>query len=328
MFAVPCTQRIRTSILVALVVVGGGATACSEEMAAPPEAGRWTLPIAERAADPFPRSFQNLKGDRYVIPAPPKRIASSTLFTDVVLMACCPRDRIAALHEVSKKPLFSPIASESRQFPRHVTTDPESVLILRPDLVFLASYSDKRSEELVSGPGCVVIRLHQLSSIAGVQQSIRSVGYVTGLDEPAERLVVAMQARLDKVAEHRVQRQKWRVLSFDSGFVAGSGTIFDDVIGYVGAVNLAVQAGIVGTSRIDQEQLLLMRPDAVVVGALSGEEKNAKARLLELSGMRHLDAVKNDHIIYVPNHLMMSASHHVAGLAETIARTLDGWKRP
>ncbi len=325
MFAVPCTRLIRTSILVAV------ATACSRESTAPAIPGlpgRWTLPIAERAADPFPRNFQNLKGDRYVIPAPPRRIVSSTLFTDVVLMACCPQDRIAALHEVSKKPMFSPIARESRQFPRHVTPDPESVRIVRPDLVFLASYSDKRSESLVSDAGCVVIRLHQLSSLAGVQQSIRNVGYITGLDVDAERLAVQMQKRLDQVAVNKARRKKWRVLSFDSGFVAGTGTIFDDVIRYVGAVNIAARDGIAGTSRVSQEWLLMMRPDVVVVGVLPGQEAKARERLLQLSGMRNLEAVKSNRIVYAPNHLMMSASHHVAGLAEVIAQTLDRWKQP
>ena len=50
--------------------------------------------------------------------------------------------------------------------------------------------------------------------------------------------------------------------------------------------------------------------------------------MLQLSGMRNLEAVKRDRIIYAPNHLMMSASHHVAGLAEVIAETLDRWKKP
>lgn len=289
---------------------------------------RWNQPVDVRAKDPFPRTFTNLKGEHYEIPAPPQRIVSSTLFTDVVLSAICPKDRIAALHEVSTKPMFSPIAAESSRFPRHVSPDPETVRMFRPDLVFLASFSDKRSESLVTEKGCVVIRLHQLSSIAGVQQSIRNVGYVTGLDVAAEELVVSMQARLDAVARGKARRAKWRLLSFDSGFVAGKDTIFDDVLGYVGAANLAAVSGIEGTTRVDQEQLLTMRPDAVVIGVLPGREKEAKDRLLQLSGMRNLDSIKNDRIIYVSNPLMMSASHHVAGLAEAIAATLDRWEKP
>jgi iron complex transport system substrate-binding protein len=320
----------RTRLIAGLLLAGSG-VACSREPARVTDAStedRWTRPLAERAADPFPRRFRNLKGDEYVISAPPERIASSKLFTDVVLMACCPLNRIAALHEVSKKPLFSPIASASQRFPRHLTPDPESVRVVRPDLVFLASYSDKRSERLVSDADCVVVRLHQLSSIAGVQQSIRNVGYITGLDAAAEQLVVEMEARLAKVAAGKSRRGTWRVLSFDSGFVAGAGTIFDDVIGCVGAVNLAAATGIKGTSRVSQERLLTMKPDAIVIGVLVGQEAEAKDRLMQLSGMRILDAVKRDRIVYVPNHLMMSASHPLAGLAEAIAQTLDRWKRP
>ena len=64
------------------------------------------------------------------------------------------------------------------------------------------------------------------------------------------------------------------------------------------------------------------------IGVLAGQEEAAKERLMQLSGMRNLDAVKRDRIVYVPNHLMMSASHHLAGLAEAIAQTLDRWKHP
>ena len=44
--------------------------------------------------------------------------------------------------------------------------------------------------------------------------------------------------------------------------------------------------------------------------------------------MRNLTAIAKDRIVFAPNHLMMSASHHLAGLAEVLAKTLDGWHQP
>jgi iron complex transport system substrate-binding protein len=289
--------------------------------------GRWTLPLDERAQDAFPRVFTNRRGERYEIPKPPQRIASGTLFTDVVLTGICPEQRIVALHEVSTKPEFSPIAAESAAFAHHLTSDPESVIAVAPDLVFLASYSAKRTEQLVSGAGRVVVRLHNLEGIAGVQESIRAVGYIVGCDGPAEALVVGMQVRLDAVARRpaAARNPRWRLLSWADGFVAGRGTIFDDVLGYVGAKNVAREYGVDGTKRIEPERLLVEPPDVLVLGYSGERREEARQRLLRVAVLRRLRAVEQQRIVFVPNHLLMSASHHVATLAEAIAVQLDAW---
>ena len=104
-----------------LTLLAATGPACAPEAAAGPSEvtpAVWERPVAERAVHPFPRRFVNQVGEAYVIERPPQRIASSTLFTDVVLLACCPKDRIAALHEVSKNPSFSPIAAASKDAKR------------------------------------------------------------------------------------------------------------------------------------------------------------------------------------------------------------------
>jgi iron complex transport system substrate-binding protein len=268
------------------------------------------------------------KGEVCAIPTPPARIASGTLFTDAVLLACCPHERIAALHEVSKNPLFSPVAAVSRGFPRHLTPDPESFLAVHPDLVFLSSFSDKKLQQIVSAPGRAVIRLYGFEDIPGVQDNIRAVGYIIGRDAAAEELVETMQARLDLVAERRSERRAWRVLSWSDGFVAGKNTLFDDVLGYVGATNVAATAGVDGARHLRVERVLALDPDALVIGVMPGREAEARQQLQAVTGMASLDAVRRDRIVFVPNALLMSTTHHLAGAAEAIAATLDRWGKP
>lgn len=300
--------------------------ACTGRDAAPDATAKpWTATLDLRCKDAYPRSFTNFKGDRYEIPAAPQRIASGTLFTDVVLSAICDRERIAALHRVSKNPLFSPIADYSSKFPHHLGTDPETILAVRPDLVFLASFSDKRLDRLLSNDHRQVVRLHNLNSVEGVRESIRAVGYIVGLDQPAEALVVQMDARLNAVAESRASRKNWCVLSWADGFVTGRGTILDDVLGYVGARNLASEFGIEGVRRIQPERLLASQPDALIIGTIQGKEAEARQRVLRLAVMANLRAVREQRIVCVPNHLLVSTTQHVADLAERIARQLDEW---
>lgn len=285
----------------------------------------WTAPVDVRAKAPYPRTFTNLKGQEFLIRTAPQRIASATLFTDVILSAICEDGRIAALHQVSKNPLFSPIFERSSKFPHHLSSDPETILAVRPDLVFLASFSDRRLDRLLSSEDRQVIRLHNLKGVAGVRDSIRAVGYIVGLDRQAEELVVAMDARLEGVARTRDSRKAWRVMSWADGFVAGRDTIFNDVLGYVGARNLASEFGIVGARRVQPERLLASQPDALIIGTAEGKEDEARQRLLRLAVMGHLRAVREQRIVFVPNHLLLSTTHHVAELAERIARQLDAW---
>jgi len=272
--------------------------------------------------------FSNARGERYVIANPPQRIASGTLFTDVILSSICDESRIAALHEVSKNPRFSPIAARSASFPHHLGPDPETILAVKPDLVFLASFSDKRLDQLLSSRHRQVVRLHNLSSIAGVRDSIRAVGYIVGLDRPAEALIGQMDTRLEAVAAASEVRKKWRVLSWADSFVAGEGTILHDVLGYVGARNLASEFGIEGVRRVQPERLLAAQPDALIIGTMQGKEDEALQRLLRTTVMSQLRAVRRQRVLFVPDYLLLSTTQHVASLAEFIAARLDQWGDP
>ena len=303
--------------------------ACSQDDAGPDQQPRpWTASLASRSQDPYPRSFTNSRGDRYVIEVRPQRIASGTLFTDVILSAICEESRIAALHQVSKNPRFSPIAARSSSFPHHLGSDPETILAVKPDLVFLASFSDKRLDGLLSSAHRQVVRLHNLNSIDGVRDSIRAVGYIVGVDQPAEALIEKMDSRLEAVAAASAPRAKWRVLSWAEGFVAGEGTILHDVLGYVGARNLASDFGIEGARRVQPERLLASQPDALIIGTMQGKEDEARQRLQRITAMSQLRAVREQRILCVPNHLLLSTTQHVASLAERIAAQLDRWGDP
>jgi iron complex transport system substrate-binding protein len=278
---------------------GGNASAAAK--------GRWLLPVEERQGDPFPRTFLDQHGSEIVIPAPPERIASATVFTDAVLLDFCPRDRIAALSAKSKESEFSPVAKESQSFPNHITADPESILWVNPDLVFLSSFSDRSTLQLVGGGRRRVVRLHRFDTLAAIQNNIRAVGYLLGLDSSAEARVADM---------------------WSGGYVAGAGTIFDSLLPYCGASNLAAEKGTHGHTAVPAERILDWNPDALVVGVRLGGEEAVRKLIKQSAALRLLPAVQKDRIVFVPNALLLSTSHHLVGAAEVIARQLDRWGKP
>ena len=92
-----------------------------------------------------------------------------------------------------------------------------------------------------------VVRLHQVNSIQDIQNNIRALGYVLGLDDEAERVVSGMQATLKSVAQGRDRRSDWRVMYFCAGRITGTNTTFESLLGYVGAHNVAADMAIVGS---------------------------------------------------------------------------------
>lgn len=291
--------------------------------------GRWLLPLQERKDDSFPRTFLEQDGSETVVPSVPKRVASATVFTDAVLLDLCPRQHIAALSAKSKEPEFSPVAAESQAFPRHITADPESILWVDPDLVFLSSFSDRATLRLVGGARRQVIRLHQFNSLADIQDNIRAVGYLMGLDREAEALVRDMNARLGRIQNRsRSRGASWRVISWSGGYVAGDDTIFDSLLPYCGASNVASEKDTHGHSAVAAERILDWNPDALIVGVRPGGEDAVRNLIKQSAALRLLPAVRKDRIVFVPNALLLSTSHHVVGAADVIARQLDAWGKP
>jgi len=291
--------------------------------------GRWLLPLQERKDDSFPRTFLEQDGSETVVSSPPRRIASATVFTDAVLLDICPRNRIAALSAKSKEPEFSPVAARSQAFAHHVTADPESILWTDPDLVFLSSFSDRGTLRLVGSVRRQVIRLHQFNRIGDIENNIRAVGYLLGLDEKAEALVTDMDERLERIQKRsRSRGATWRVISWSGGYVAGGNTIFDDLLAYAGAINVATRKDVVGHQAVVAERILDWNPDALVVGVVPGGEDGVRKLIRQSAALRLLPAVKKDRIVFVPNALLLSTSHHVVGAVDAIGQQLDRWGRP
>ena len=299
----------------------------SDRTAAKPVQGAWTRPLAERRADPFPRTFVNAAGESVQIEAPPQNIVSSTVFSDAILLEICPAERIRALHKTSTDDRYSPVHDESAAFPRHHGGSPEEIFLLEPDLVIVSSFSRKETRDLLSKHGCPVLRFMGFDSVEDIQNNIRAVGYVLGLDDQAERLVERMQESLDGIARGREARVDWRVMYFCAGRITGIDTTFESLLDYVGAHNVAADMGIVGSRPIHAESVLIHDPPVVILPVPSGGEEKAREAFVKLPGFETLQAVRNDRILFVPAGWIQSTSHHAARAAEHIAEVLDSWRQ-
>ncbi len=170
------------------------------------------------------------------------------------------------------------------------------------------------------------MRTGLFTSLEDLQDNMRAIGYVTGLDAEVEELITEMQEKLDKVAQRADERRSWRVLDLNAAmYTSGKGSTLDGVLTYVGARNTAVEMGVGEYLRVDIEQVLDWDPDVLIVPAEPGSEEKERQRILQNPGLRVLRCVKEDRILFVSGALLGSTSHHVAEAAVAIAEQLDRW---
>jgi iron complex transport system substrate-binding protein len=280
-------------------------------------------------ARPFPRELRDAKGETLKLQREPQRIVSQTLGTDEILLAICPPERVVALSNLAEDGDYSNAVEEARRIPGRTTEGPEQILQFRPDLIFVASYSRAETVELLKASKAPVFRFANFDSIADIKSNIRTVGYATGTDAEAERIIEKMDEDLAAIrARIPKSESPARVMSYGQlGYTAGSNTIFDDVVRAAGAVNVSAEKGIKGFAKINSEKIVEWRPDFLITGANRGKEKSVHDRLIEDPAVAASKAARAGRIIVIDNRHFLTASHHVVRFVEDLANGIYGHRK-
>jgi iron complex transport system substrate-binding protein len=260
------------------------------------------------------------------LPARPVRIVSQALASDEMLFPMVAPERLVGLSSLSRDPKYSNVVAEAQHHPAPAIETVEDVVRLRPDLVFVTTYSRAETVQLLEATGAPVYRLAGFDDLDGVMANIRRVGAAVGEEAAAERMIAEMQRRLAAVAARRAGRPPLRVLSFSGGFTAGRGTSFDDIVRRAGAINEAAARGIDKFPRLSEEQVLAWNPDVLVAGALPGEEPAVRRRLVEGAATGQTTAAQRGQIVILDTRLLLAVSQHVVDAVERLADRLDAFQ--
>ena len=285
-----------------------------------------TLVAANQAERPFPRELRDAAGETLVVASRPERIVSQTLGTDEILLAICSSDRIVALSKFAEDENYSNVVEEARRISGRTTQGAEQILRLRPDLIFVASYSLPETVQLLKATGAPVFRFANFDSMANIKNNIRTVGHAVGNDHEAEALIGKMDEALAAVrARVPTDRPPPRVMSFgQSGYTAGSNTTFNDMVRAAGAVNLSADLGIDGIARISAEKIIEWQPDFIVAGANRGDFESVRKNLLAHPVIATSQAGRAGRIIVMDNRHFLSVSQYIVRGVEDLADELYG----
>ena len=278
------------------------------------------------AGDGFPKVLTDQTGRRVVLPQKPSRIVSVTLATDEILMALVDSPRLLGVTYLAVDERVSNMTQEAVAVPHKVRADPEQIIALQPDLVFVASYLRGEFIRLLQETGVVLFQFQEYDSIAEIQRNIRLIGEVVGEEERAEALVATMQARLSALAERLAPiKDRPRVLYWGShGYTAGRLTSMDDLITYAGGENLAATYGIIGSANISAEQALAMNPQVIVSSTFDQDAQRGSPPTLLHPALQGTDAMQQGRVYTIPSRYLVTISQFIVDGVEAFARILHG----
>lgn len=302
----------------AIVGLAGAAVwLCGSEAPVPTP---WRDSLDRRATAGFPRHI-----GAAVVPAPPRRIVAASVASAETLLGLVGRDRIAGVHVLATDARYSGSAAAAATLPV-VGAEPEQLVAVRPDLVFVDEFSRAEVPQLLRAVGIPVVRTLPVRTFADIADNVRLIGCATGDDAGAERAVVAMEQQLLALASAAGAVAAWRVMCLNGDLdTYGAHSLFDAAVQRAGARHLPAEHGVGGYQKLDIETVLAWRPDALVVG---GDEPAAIQWLQDHPGLRLLPCVQRGRVLRLPTALLGATSPHAVALAETLQRQLLTWGRP
>lgn len=190
---------MKRTVLLALALFMAIFAACRTSE---PTTGRFPIPPTSQSQPgvgqtvTYPQTIKDSSGTDVTIPAQPKRIISLSPGMTETLFAIGAGPQVVATDQFSDYPEAAK-RTEKLDYSR---PDPEKLVALQPDLVFLATRQQGFVDHLRS-LNLRVLFLAEPDSLEGVLEQIRLAGRVTGHGSEAERLVLDMQQRIDRVKE-------------------------------------------------------------------------------------------------------------------------------
>jgi iron complex transport system substrate-binding protein len=271
----------------------------------------------------YPRMMYNSAGERLVIDKKPVRIVSQTLGSDELLFGVCAGGRLVGASSAALDERYSNVAQQVRLRALPLVENAEQAVALRPDILFVASYSSAEQVDLLRATGIGVFRLSNFDRIEGIMGNIHAVGYAVGEDRCARDLVAEMKQRIAAIARLVSARCVPRVMMYGTaGYTEGSNTLIDEVFSMVGARNVAAEHGVVGSTRINAEAITLWQPDYLVIGAAREDFDRVRRAMLADPAIANSPAGRAGRIILIEDRYILCVSQYIVNAIEALAHGL------
>ncbi len=226
------------------------------------------------AAAPAPRA----KG-----PAVPQRIVSINLCADQLVLALADREQIAGLTKNATDAEMSGEAAKARGIPL-LSNSAEQILAIEPDLIVGMPASRSAALRALPQQDYPLLDLATANTLGEIYTSIRETAAAVGHPERGAVLIARMRgelAGLPKPGKGRVAAYYQR-----RGYMTGTGTLIDELMGRVGLVNLAAKLGKPPLSQLSLEEMVAANPDFLIVESASDTIADQGSEMLHHPALR------------------------------------------
>ena len=250
----------------------------------------------------------------------PERIISLSPTNTEILFAVGAGNRVVGVTEYCNYPEE---AEERDTIGGVSTVSIEKVVSQEPDLVIGCELNGKETIERLAELNISVVGLNP-ESIGEILDDILLVGTLTGEEEKASSLVAEMEQRLEELKKKTRAAKRLKVAHItwhDPIWVAGSGTVQDELIGIAGGENAF--SYLEDWATVSLEEFIDRNPDVIIVSVGHGVAgMQPYEYIVRDERLEVVDAVKNKRVYTINADVASRAGPRIVDAAETFHRGL------
>lgn len=229
-------------------------------------------------------------------------------------------------HRLKGVTMYSDFPDAAKEFPKvgsYVHLDLEKIVALRPDLVIATK--DGNPKEVVDRLEALKIPVYVVDprDLDTVMETLHEIGELLGANDKAERLIVDIKSRVQKVTS-RVAESTYRPRVFFQIDISpiisiGTETFIHEIIVLAGGKNLA--EGDVPYPHYSQEQVLGLSPEIFIITSMAREAAFEQIKA-QWSRWPNVPAVKNGRIHLVDSNLFDRPTPRLVDALELLVRLI------
>lgn len=248
------------------------------------------------------------------------RIVSTSIIADQVLIEVIDPARLLAVSAHTLRTQES--ADYADKIGVEKARDIETIIELRPDIVFINNFVDRRHVQRLKDAGLNVFDMGEMRGLETLLTNIRQVAEVVGVPERGERLVERFLAELAAVSADIPENERKHGLYVgihgDRLYGGTKNTSFHDVLVAGGVIDVAAEAGFHSWPAYTNEQLLSLDPPWVVTNPGTEEA------LCRHPGLRSLRACRLGQVRSIETDLLTDPGLGMVEAARAVRSTIYG----
>lgn len=287
--------------------------------------------VGAQSAGTWPRTVLDDMGTTIKLAQKPQRIVSVTLPTDEILLSLVSKSRIAAVTEFAADPTVSNVAGQVFDVPvKLAQLNAEVILSLKPDVVFVADWSDVAGVKQLRNAGITVYQFKSPLTVKAIQAKITAIGSVVGEEDAAKKLNIWMDGRLATVAAKiatLAPDKKLSIMDYNTwGTSMGAGSSWDEIVRLAGLKSAvaSLTADQYGSVAVSRELLLQLDPDILMLPAwVYGDVKGSDSfysGIVSDPALKNMRAVKLGRVHRMPEALKTATSQYIVFGVEDLAK--------